>query len=269
MSEVFDAMAAMKVRRSIRAFDGRALSEEDAAKLREYVVATRPGFGVTARVEFIQADFGPERVRLGTYGSVKGAKDFLGLVYAEQPFAEEAAACWFEQIVLYCTSLGIATIWLAGFTHSSFDKYVQLADGERVRFACPVGYAGGTKPMIERLGLINTDKIHASKKPIDKLCIGSSFQPLTLADLGEFAEPAQMVRIAPSAKNLQPYLLMVDDGRCRFFHDGSRFARTDAGIAMCHFALAAKATGIEGEFVHEQNVPTPPGYSYSISWVRS
>jgi hypothetical protein len=45
--------------------------------------------------------------------------------------------------------------------------------------------------------------------------------------------------------------------------------RVDMGIAMCHFELAARETGMAGRWVADQPLSetTPAGWEYTTSWV--
>ncbi|MDR1767053.1 MAG: hypothetical protein LBR32_01230 [Propionibacteriaceae bacterium] len=272
-----DILEAIRLRHSTRAFDGRPLTEADHKSIASFIEATAPPFGVHARIELIQADFGDERVKLGTYGSVKGARDFMGLIYGEGPLVQEGSAYWLEQVVLHCTSIGVGSIWLAGFTHSSFAKHVKLAPAETLGYACPVGYEGGQRPLAERIGLWNSKKLHAAKKPFETLFLDAEGQPLTPQAAGDWELPLQMTRIAPSAKNLQPYRVVVTPTACHFLIQPSMgipsgpgwFSHIDVGIAMCHFEQTCLHQGIAGSFQVLDDAPTVPDRQYVISYVRS
>ncbi|MDR1711542.1 MAG: hypothetical protein LBR58_06805 [Propionibacteriaceae bacterium] len=271
-----DILEAIRVRHSTRNFDGSPLTDADHESIASFIAATRPPFGVHARIELIRADFGDERVKLGTYGSVKGARDFMGLIYGQGPLAQEGSAYWFEQVVLHCTSIGVSSIWLAGFTHSSFSKHVTLAPGETLGYACPLGYEGGQRPLAERIGLWNSQKLHAAKKPFETLFLTADGQPLAPQAAGDWELPLQMTRIAPSAKNLQPYRVVVTPEACHFHIQPSSgipsgpgwFSRIDVGIAMCHFEQTCLHEGLSGAYEVLPGVPALPGREYVISYVR-
>ncbi|MDR1078812.1 MAG: nitroreductase family protein [Propionibacteriaceae bacterium] len=264
-----DILEAMRQRRSTRAFDGRPLSAEHHAALAAFIASTSPPFGVSARIELIQADLGSERVRLGSYGSVRGARDFMGLVHRDGPLAREGSAYWFEQVVLYCTSLGLGTVWLAGFTRSSFSRHVSLAPGESLNIACPVGYPGGRKPLPERLHLMSSDKLHTTKKPFAELFLGPDFSGLTPDAAGDLELPLQLTRLAPSAINLQPYRVVVTPEACHFHIVPNQHAHTDLGIALCHFEQTCLHQGIAGGYSVLSDIPSPPKTEYVISFLRA
>ncbi|MDR1791553.1 MAG: nitroreductase family protein [Propionibacteriaceae bacterium] len=258
---------AIQARRSTRAYDNAPLTAEDHDAVAQFIAQTAPPFGVQARVELIHHDFGMERQKLGSYGSVKGACDFMGLIHRPGPLAAEGAAYWFEQVVLHCTSLGLGTCWLAGFTHSSFSKHVTLEADEKLAYASPVGYVGGVKPLFERLKLFDSEKAHITKKPFETLFLRPDGSGLTAAEAGRYAEPLELTRIAPSAKNQQPFRVMLDGERLHFYAMDGLFAHTDLGIAMCHFEQSARFLGIEGGFEVLPDAPGGPDLEYVISWV--
>ena len=92
---------------------------------------------------------------------------------------------------------------------------------------------------------------------------GPSAAPLGEDAAGPYAVPLEMVRLAPSASNKQPWRIVRIGRDWHFFLErtpgywgrSKRLAkiadlqRVDIGIAMCHFALAAQEVGLQGEWV--------------------
>lgn len=77
----------------------------------------------------------------------------------------------------------------------------------------------------------------------------------------KFAGPLEMARLAPSAVNKQPWRVIVTDNAAHFYlsrskgfaHEGKLdMQMIDIGIALCHFALAAKENDLNVEFVQEE-----------------
>ena len=90
-------------RHSVRTYTGVALDDETIGKIRTYIDGLKAPLGVKCRIEIIRGAAGAEPIKLGTYGFVKGASDYLALIIEDGPLAEEGAAYMFEQVVLYCT----------------------------------------------------------------------------------------------------------------------------------------------------------------------
>ena len=127
-----------------------------------------------------------------------------------------------------------------------------------------------------------------NRKPWDKLFFdGNYLNPLGLSDSGAYKNPMEMVRIAPSASNLQPWRIIKEKNKevFHFFIKKSKFYQRrsvylnlqfiDMGISLCHFELAASELGLGGKWEvidgikDNKKYPIPPGVDYIISWSGS
>ena len=125
----------IKRRISNRTYEERSLTEEDKKKLLEFNSTLTNPFGVEVKVQYISKEKGADDVQLGTYGTIKGAKDFLAITVKDQPYAMEAIGYQFENLVLYATDIGIGTVWLAGtFKRKDFINAIEI--GEDDLFPC-------------------------------------------------------------------------------------------------------------------------------------
>jgi len=258
-------------RRSIRTYTGEPLRDEHITQIKQYVNQLKPPFGVKARIELISVNLNGESVKLGTYGWVKGACDYLALIYEETPFTETAAAYMFEQVVLFCTNLGLGTCWLGGsFSRSDFKKQISLKSNEKLRIVSPVGYTSDKKHFLEKY-IVRADKNHASRKPFGELFFEKNFNnPLTEVAAGSFLTPLEMVRLAPSANNKQEWRVLLEDKALHFYKKTyPMFDAIDMGIALCHFELSCKELGVEGKFEQLKDYPANDKIKYVISWIRS
>ncbi len=87
---------------------------------------------------------------------------------------------------------------------------------------------------------------------IEELFFDGAFDtPLTKEKAESLAIPLEMIRLAPSAVNKQPWRVVVVDNTVHFYLKRSKgFSKEgkldmqmiDMGIALCHFALAARTT---------------------------
>ena len=107
--------------------------------------------------------------------------------------------------------------------------------------------------------------------------------PLIRNEAGKYVTALEMVRIAPSASNKQPWRILKYNQFWRFYLQrtpGYRkdiikqilnlcdLQRLDMGIAMCHFELSAKELGLNGKWVIENDLDKKPAAltEYLISW---
>ena len=258
-------------RRSIRTYTGEPLSNEHIVQIEQYISQLQAPFGIKARTELIRTQSDGNPVKLGTYGWIKGACDYLALIYEDVPFAEIAAAYLFEQTILFCTDLGLGTCWIGGsFSRSDFKKQIQLKTNEKLKIISPVGYASDKKRFLEKY-IVNADKKHSSRKPFGELFFEKNFDsPLTEANAGLFRTPLEMVRLSPSANNVQEWRVLLEDKTLHFYKKPyPMFDSIDMGIALCHFELTCKELGIEGKFEVFKDFPANDKLKYVISWHES
>jgi len=262
----------IKRRRSVRTYNGHQLSDEHLALIEQFISELKPLFGAKIRIEIIRGAQSAKPVKLGTYGWVKGAVDFLALIFEIAPLAEVAAAYAFEHTILYCTSLGLGTCWLGGaFSRSDFKKHIKLGEKEMLKIVSPVGYQANKKRYFLEKIIVNSEKNHNSRKAFGETFFDGSFEiPLTERKAGAFAEPLNMVRLAPSANNWQEWRIVLLNNVLHFYKaPPSMFNTIDIGIAMCHFAESCRELGINGSFETRADYPKAPKLEYVISWVKT
>jgi len=258
-------------RRSVRTYTGEPLRQEHVTQIKQFINQLEIPFGEKARIELLSIHTGEIPIKLGTYGFIKGACDFIVLVYEKAPFAETAAGYLFEQAVLFCTGLDLGTCWLGGsFSRSDFKKQVILKPNEKIRIVSPVGYISDKKRFFERY-FQGADKNSKSRKPFGELFFDKEFnQSLSENAAGVFSTPLKMVRLAPSANNKQEWRVLHDEQAMHFYKKPyPMFDAIDMGIALCHFELSCKELGIEGKYEILKDFPHNRKLKYVISWIKN
>lgn len=262
--QIMNILDVMRERRSVRSFDGRGLDAEMRTKLMEAVAGCSDPFGGDVTIRLKAFDL-KEGYRPSTYGMIKGATDFFLLGIGDDEASALSAGFRFEQVVLKAWELGLGTCWIAAtFKGSDFDRGETWPDGEELKIICPVGVP--EKPrLLERVGrkLMGSN----NRKPFGSLFYADGFrQPLSPDS--HFGEPLEMMRLAPSSTNSQPWRALVDGSTVHFYYKPkSRASVLDCGIGMCHFYLAEEYLGRMGRFFKAESVPTPPDdwrYLYSF-----
>jgi nitroreductase len=262
---------AIEQRKSVRSYSGEPLSKEHAGSILHFIAGLEAPFGASIRIDLIRTNISStERIKLGTYGIIRGASDFLTLVFEEGPLAKESAAYAFEQVILFCTGLGLGTCWFASFSRKDFNRQLNLNTNEKVGIVSPVGYENAKKGFIE--SLMGSEGKHRSRKPFGTLFFHHNFDtPLTEELAGIYRKPLEMVRLAPSANNQQPWRIVLGDGILHFYRHSSPvgFTSIDTGIALCHFEQTCKELNIQGKFAALDNVPERKGDIYVLSWLAN
>lgn len=256
----------IRLRKSVRSYSGTALNSTQIQELKNFLANTPQPLGGQARIEMVSNKPGNEPVKLGTYGVISGASDFLVLLYEEGPLAAANAGYLFEKAVLYCTEKGLGTCWLGGtFRKSGFASQVNATEKEVMRIVSPVGYPAEKVKFRDKFmrAAAGSDK----RKPFEQLFFENSFsQPLQPG--GVYTLPLEMVRLAPSASNSQPWRAIAEREKVHFYYrQKSPLTDIDMGIALCHFELTFKETGIKGGYSIQAGVPVAAGMNYIISWV--
>ena len=275
----FPIRETIEKRRSVRTYEPRPLSAEDREKLMACVQAADDPFGVPVRIGLVETERSEQPKKLGTYGVIKGAGSFLGIVVPREELGLEAAGYALEKVVLYATHLGIGTCWLAGtLNREGFTKALQTGDSEWMPAITPVGYPA-EKPSFHEQVMRSTMKA-SQRKSWQELFFRADFRtPLTREDAGEYADALELLRLAPSATNAQPWRVVKDGAAFHFYAVVGRDARAenppaiqrvDGGIGACHFHLAVQEKGLPGRFERQRSrIPgAPEGWRYLFSWTE-
>ena len=277
----------IKARKSVRSYSDLLLDEAEKIKIFNFLnLKQQSPFGTELRLQFIDAsDIDPAQLkRLGTYGFISGAKYFIAGAFKKGKDLNEGSnyvdyGHCFERAVLFLTDLGLGTCWLGGtFNKGEFSKKIFAGTEEVVPAVSPLGYAAKKSTAIEKLlrFFAGSDK----RKPWSQIFFdGDLTKPLEEIESGSYKDALEMVRIAPSASNKQPWRIVFqkDKNTFHFFIQRSKsyptayknLQKIDLGIAMCHFELTCRELGVKGCWA-EKNRPAilnlPDLCQYVISW---
>lgn len=277
MELVFPVEKTVNERTSVRTYEERPLSSKEKEKINNYIKTLNNPFQVNVSFQLLETDKAVNGEKLGTYGVIKGAKDFIGAAVEESDLSLEALGYSFEELILYATSLGLGTCWLGGtFNRSGFANAMQIKENDLFPAITPIGYPVGKKRVTESLvrWVAKSDK----RKEWDELFFNQDFSnKLSKKDAGEFSYPLEMLRLAPSAGNKQPWRVLYTKNAYHFYEakslgdnkTGIDIQRVDVGIGACHFHLAVLEKGLPGKFVKLGNpvVEAPTQLSYLFSWL--
>ena len=266
----------IKRRRSVRTYQDKALEPDVREKLQRYMDSLENPFGQPVKKYMIDKKVVTEGERLGTYGLIKGANTFLGISVPDTDLAHVAAGYEFENLILEATALGLGTVWLAAtFNREGFASAMGIPKDELFPAISPVGYPAAKRSLTE--SLMRTAMRSSTRKEWDTLFFLNDFRtPLTKEMAGDYAEPLEMVRLAPSDKNTQPWRVLKSGNSFHFYvarkseisREEEIIKRVDAGIALSHFHQTALELGLKGHFrqAEQASVERPQNGCYIISW---
>lgn len=270
----------VKSRRSCRAYKPGKIDQKDKLALQEqWSVLTFGSNGLAGeRIKFQMAELSGDRnldMKVLDYGFIKNANSFLVGTITSGPLVYESYGFLMEQVVLKATELGLGTCWI-GYFNTDFLKTLNVSSDEIVPAIIVIGNPTEKMPIKEKLLRLAVGAV--KRKSWDQLFFCGDFNaPLTPEAAGSYAEPLEMVRLAPSAGNQQPWLIVKEKDRPVFHfylkpmnpkYHVRHLHNIDIGIAMSHFHLSAKEKQLEGEWqvARPAGITVPQDVSYIISW---
>lgn len=277
----------IRQRKSIRSYTDEPIEEEKREALKKFLSTNTTGpFRTKSRFVFITANAQDKESLKGliTYGMIKNPMGFIIGAVENTPHNLEDFGYLMEKNILMATDLELGTCWLGGtFSSSRYAQKINLNKNEVLPAVTPVGYAVSKMKVMDSVirGASGAD----NRKPWNQLFF-SNDKPLSTEEAGDYATPLEMVRLAPSANNFQPWRIIKEPNadiyhfyikrkpalkQLQKFVGKSDLQRLDIGIAMCHFELAADEHGLKGTWkVHDPRLGGMTGkLDYTASWIGS
>ena len=278
---------AARQRYSCRSYHREAIDTSRREDLAAFVDGLQTGpLGSAARFMLVSAS---EEDRsslkgLSTYGFIKNPTAFIFGAAPQARYDMEDFGYLMELTVLHAAQLGVGTCWLGGtFNYSRFADTMALQEGETMPAVTAAGLPAKRR-LSDRLirGQAGSDR----RKPWEELFFDSGFDTaLDQKAAGPYAAVLDLVRIAPSASNKQPWRIVRSNGSWHFFLQRTPnyppkiprlglvdikladLQRVDLGIAMCHFAVGAVDGNLPGAWQHsDPGLELPERSEYVVSW---
>ena len=242
-------------RRSRRSFETRPLESEHLTHMSSVCDGFRP-FPYSHSLLVTESPDRAFRGAIGPYGKIRGAPAFIAFVgNMENPNVQEQVGYMGEGIVLEAEATSLGTCWVALFRSKIVESFIELKKNERVLAIAAIGYVKKQESIEEKL-VTGFGWTHR-RKSLSHVTTG-----LDWSDCPQWMRSAlQAARLAPSAANRQPWRFHVDYesiivsvNTIRREYGVSR--RLDCGIAMLHIDVAARNSGIDGdwEFLEQPHV---------------
>jgi len=273
---------------SCRSYMDEPIQKTHQEALKDFLKTQQIGpLGTHARFELVAATQEDRQSLkgLGTYGFIKDAAGFIVGAIEQGHKNLEDYGYLLERAVLFATEIGLGTCWLGGsFSKSGFAKKIALRNQEILPAVIATGYNAknnGSRELIRR-----QMNLHR-RLPMDKLFFSETLNcSITPESAGAYLLPLEMVRLAPSASNKQPWRIVRVGDIWHFFLQRTKgygkgtlvfnilrladLQRVDMGIAMCHFELAARELDLQGSWViDEPQLAMPEGTEYTVSWIAT
>lgn len=208
---------AVRLRTSCRSFSVAPTPQEYAALSYAIGRYSLPG----ARLMLLPADDTLFTATLLGMRKVTGCRMLAAVIVSEkEPRCRIHAGILGEAFVLEATAMGLGTCWVSG----SFRRdRLQLPLGNGEALLCVIALGAPAEQL--------TAPDSRRRKTPDQLCRGP-WQEWP----EQLIRAATLVQQAPSAMNMQPWALYVNE-RGSFVLDANDRSQLDAGIALCHAEL--------------------------------
>ncbi|MCX7983765.1 MAG: nitroreductase family protein [Bacteroidetes bacterium] len=274
----------IKARYSCREYKQNLLQAHHRMLLSQWLTTLTNGpFGTPIRLMLLASTPDDQQALegLAAYGSVKNPQGFIVGAIENTPTSLEEYGYVVEHAVLKATELGLGTCWIGGiFTRSRFAQKIKLRENEVLPAIVSVGY----ETDYARDNFIRRAARGYARVPFEHLFFDGTFEtPLSPDKAGIYAQPLEMVRLAPSASNKQPWRVVHHSQFWHFYLQRTKgygkgsllftmlrlpdLQRVDLGIALCHFELTARELHIHGAWKHvDPQIATPENTEYIVSW---
>ena len=212
----------IRARHSVRSYEERGLSKEDAAKLRSVVSRCAKESGLDIQL----VTDNPEAFQVvARFGVIRGASTHVAFVTKGNE-SDEAIGYWGQKIVLAAQEMGLNTCWVMMMARKK--SKAKVPAGMRIRIGIAVGYGK------------NQGTPHKSK-PVDELVAVEEGTPTPQW----FETAAEAAMLAPTAMNHQNFhiTLLADGQTVRIETKPSGANVIDLGIVKRNFEEAANETG--------------------------
>ena len=270
----------IRKRKSVRTYSNRQIDNDVIDSIKEYISRLAGPFDASVRIELLDKSelAGKKDIKLGTYGVILGASIYAAAsVEKNKEHNMQQLGYEFESLILHLTDIGLGTCWLGGtFSKYNFSAAVKLNENEIMPVVSPLGYKSRFRGPIDLIFKPIPNAV--KRKQWSELFFNNSSKtPLDINEAGQYATALEMVRLAPSASNRQPWRIIKKEHYFYFYlaHDSAYekafsydIQKIDMGIAMFHFEVAAKEHGLMGQWQNiEQNIANiEQNYEYIISW---
>lgn len=215
-------MDVIRARHSVRSYEERGLSNEEASRLQGIVSRCAEESGLNIQL----VTDNPEAFQvIARFGVIRGASAHVAFV-AKGVESDEAIGYWGQRIVLAAQEMGLNTCWVMLMARKKSKAKVPAGMGIRIGIAVGYGKTQGTP--------------HKSKPAEELIAVeGDTSAPQWFKTAGEAA------MLAPTAVNHQNFriTLLADDQTVRAETKPSGTNVIDLGIVKRNFEEAANETG--------------------------
>ena len=267
---------AISKRHSIRSFTEQTIDTTTISELEDFISQNTNGLiDEPIKLQIVQTSGKSNKKIKLNYGMIKNNHSYILGTALNSPISRTNYGFALEKAVLKATSLGLGSCWIGYFDNEYFSDF-NIAHSEDIPALVVFGIPSDTVPFSNKLARAIVGASH--RKEWDFLFFEDKPQlPLSKNFLGEYKQALEMLRLAPSAGNTQPWRVVFNRSAETFhffklpvssLYEKKGLHDIDLGIALSHFDLSLQMSNISGKWhIAESNI-SEKGWEYMISWTK-
>jgi nitroreductase len=266
----------VKNRTSCRTFKPVPLSPADKRSLEAFIRENDTGLD-NERIPFgiIEKKAGEKPMKLD-YGIIKGHSAYVMGASKASVTSRVNYGYLMEKVVLKATEMSLATCWVGYFDTEYFNADIKIENGSEIPSIVVLGYPTATPSLLDKV-------VRFSVKSAKRQAWGALFfnchskAALSPESVKKYSDSLEMVRLAPSSGNTQPWRVFFDDTANEFHfykklvsrrYEAKGLHEIDIGIAMSHFELVSVYNGLSGGWIRleKERVKAIDDFHYIMTW---
>jgi hypothetical protein len=265
----------IKRRKSCRTFNHVALVLTDKLDLESFIIENNRGLGnEVVNFRIIEKNNGDKQMKFN-YGMIQGHNTYILGTSKSSIDSRVNYGYLMEKVVLKATENNMSTCWV-GYFDSSYFNEVNVEDGFEIPGIVIIGYSDNRQTYQDKFIRLS---ISASKRQSwDKLFFNYKLKtPLTSKYVKKYCDSLEMVRLAPSSGNTQPWRVFFDESSNEFHFFKKSISKRyelkglhdiDIGIAMSHFELTSVQNGLSGSWIRhsKEDASSIGDMQYIMTW---
>ena len=265
----------IKKRRSCRSFNQEKLSSEIKGVLEDYIHEN----GKLPVNEFINLYIIEKLITDGKmkldYGMIRGHHTYILGTSTNSKYSRVNYGYLMEKAVLKATEIGLSSCWVGYFDDAYFNEII-VADGCEIPSIVIIGYPQNGQDYLNKF--MRFTQSSSKRLSWDQLFFNyNTNKPLVPEQLNKYSDSIEMVRLAPSSGNTQPWRDLFDEkaNEFHFFkksinkkYEEKGLHDVDMGIAIAHFELTSVENGLPGSWIinAKDKMNSFEDLEYIISW---
>lgn len=246
----------IKSRYSCRTYIQTALRPADKENLERFIIENCRGLEEeTVNLRIIEKNDSEKQLKLN-YGMIQGHNTYVLGTSKSSPDSRVNYGYLLEKVVLKATETGISTCWIGYFDYGFFNE-ISVEAGFEIPALIIAGYSEEKQPYLDKFVRF---AINATKRTgWDKLFFDYNMKtPLNPEKVIKYSDSLEMVRLAPSSGNTQPWRVFFDETENEFHffkkpiskrYESRGLHDVDMGIALAHFELMALQNELSGRWL--------------------